>query len=112
MRVLSHSAGGQKFELSIAGPCLGISRASLPPEALRENLPLASASIWEQQPFLDCDRITLISALETLMLGKTGRMRKLDGIDGQEFEQIQGDSEGQGSLACCSPWGPKESETT
>ena len=108
MRVLSHSAGGQKFELSIAGPCLGISRASLPPEALTENLPLASASIWEQQPFLDCDRITLISALETLMLGKTGRMRrgqwrmrKLDGIDGQEFEQIQGDSERQESLECC-----------
>ena len=24
--------------------------------------------------------------------------------DGHEFEQILGDSEGQGSLACCSPW--------
>ena len=23
-----------------------------------------------------------------------------------------GDSEGQGSLACCSPWGHKESDTT
>ena len=23
-----------------------------------------------------------------------------------------GDSEGQGSLACCSPWGPKELDTT
>ena len=23
-----------------------------------------------------------------------------------------GDSEGQGSLACCSPWGRKESDTT
>ena len=29
-----------------------------------------------------------------------------------EFEQTLGDSEGQGSLACCSPWGHKESETT
>ena len=29
-----------------------------------------------------------------------------------EFAQILGDSEGQGSLACCSPWGHKESDTT
>jgi len=26
-------------------------------------------------------------------------------LNGHEFEQTQGDSEGQGSLACCSPWG-------
>ena len=32
------------------------------------------------------------------------RMRWLDGIT-DEFEQAPGDSEGQGSLACCSPWG-------
>ena len=25
-----------------------------------------------------------------------------------EFEQTPGDSEGQGSLACCNPWGHKE----
>ena len=25
-------------------------------------------------------------------------------LDGQEFEQTPGDSEGQGSLACCSSW--------
>ena len=29
-------------------------------------------------------------------------------LDGHEFEQAPGDSEGQGSLACCSPWGCKE----
>ena len=27
---------------------------------------------------------------------------------GREFEQALGDSEGQGSLVCCSPWGRKE----
>ena len=35
-------------------------------------------------------------------------MRWLDGIIDSmdmEFEQALGDSEGQGSLACCSPWG-------
>ena len=33
-------------------------------------------------------------------------------INGREFEQTLGDSEGQGSLACCSPWGRKELDTT
>ena len=33
-------------------------------------------------------------------------------LDGHEFEQLLGDSDGQGSLACCSPWGCKESDTT
>ena len=33
-------------------------------------------------------------------------------LNGHEFEQTLGDSEGQGSLACCSPWGYKESDTT
>ena len=33
-------------------------------------------------------------------------------FNGHELEQTQGDSEEQGSLACCSPWGCKESDTT
>ena len=33
-------------------------------------------------------------------------------LDGHEFKQTPGDSEGQGTLACCSPWGHKESDTT
>ena len=33
------------------------------------------------------------------------------GLNGCEFEQTLGDSERQGSLACCSPWGCKESDT-
>ena len=33
-------------------------------------------------------------------------------LSGHEFEQTSGDSEGQGSLACCSPWGCKESDLT
>ena len=31
-------------------------------------------------------------------------------LDGHEFEQILADSEGEGSLVCCSPWGHKESD--
>ena len=34
------------------------------------------------------------------------------GFNGHEFEQIPGDIKGQGSLACCSPWGHKELDTT
>ena len=33
-------------------------------------------------------------------------------LDGLEFEQIPGVGDGQGSLACCSPWGCKESDAT
>ena len=32
-------------------------------------------------------------------------------LNGHESEQTLGDGEGQGSLACCSPWGCKESDT-
>ena len=32
-------------------------------------------------------------------------------LNGHEFEQAPGDGEGQGSLACCSPQGLKESDT-
>ena len=60
---------------------------------------------------------------KTLMLGKIeGRrrrgqqkMRWLDGyhqLNEHEFEQTLGDSEGQESLVCCSPWGHKELDTT
>ena len=55
------------------------------------------------------------------MLGKTEgrrrsrqqRMRYLDGItDGHELEQGLGVGDGEGSLVCCSPWSPKELDTT
>ena len=59
---------------------------------------------------------------KTLMLGKIeGRRRRGQQdemvewhhqLDGHEFEQAPGVGDGQGSLACCSPWGHKESDTT
>ena len=56
-----------------------------------------------------------LSLEKTLMLGKTEcrrrrrqRMRWMDGwhhwLNGHELEQTLADSEGQGSLVCCSPW--------
>ena len=57
-----------------------------------------------------------------LMLGKiegTGRrewQNEMVGwhhrLSGHEYKQVSRDSEGQGSLACCSPWGHKELEMT
>ena len=32
-------------------------------------------------------------------------------LDGHEFEQALGVGDGQGSLACCSPWDCKELDT-
>ena len=62
------------------------------------------------------------SVEKTLMLEKIEggrrkgqqRMRWLHGITDSvdEFEQASGDDVGQGSLACCSPWGHKELGTT
>ena len=40
-------------------------------------------------------------------------MRQQDGITDlmDEFEQAPGVGDGQGSLACCSPWGRKQLDT-
>ena len=35
----------------------------------------------------------------------------IDSMD-MSFEQTPGNSEGQGNVVCCSPWGHKESGTT
>ena len=67
-------------------------------------------------PLCVCVFKSCVYTLEkTLMLGKTEskrrrgqqRMRWLDSITwlkGHELEQTPGDSGGQGSLVCCSPW--------
>ena len=60
---------------------------------------------------------------KTLMLGKTAGGRRWETIEdervgwhhrlnGHEFEQALGVGDGQGGLACCSPWGRKESDMT
>ena len=65
-----------------------------------------------------------IDSLEkTVIAGKDGQQEKKGvtedemvgwhhRLNGHEFEQTLGDSEGQGSLACCSPWDRKELDAT
>ena len=60
---------------------------------------------------------------KTVMLGKIEGRRKSGatedemvgwhhGLNEHGLEQAPGDGEGQGKLACCSPWSHKESDTT
>ena len=81
-------------------------------EGLRLKLKLQSFDLMQRADSFE----------KTLMLGKIEgrrrgqqRMRWLDGITDSmdiKFEQTLGDSEGQGNLTCCSPWGHKELDTT
>ena len=66
-----------------------------------------------------CEESTLEKILMLRKIeGKRGRWRQrlrwLDGImtHMDEFEQTQGDNEGQGNLMCCSSWGQRESDVT
>ena len=71
--------------------------------------------LWPPTPRTD-------SVEKTLRLGKIegrrrrGQQRMRVGwhhqLNRHEFEQALGDGEGQGSLASCSWWGPKESNMT
>ena len=48
------------------------------------------------------------------VFGTWGFFRTMHGktVNGHESEPIPGDSEGQGSLVCCSLWGRKELDMT
>jgi hypothetical protein len=53
-----------------------------------------------------------------LMSGITALIKEMDmcsyntdELDGHEFKQALGVGDRQGSLVCCSSWGPKESDT-
>ena len=59
-------------------------------------------------------KILMLGKLEGRRRGGRQRIRWLDGItDSMDMNLSKlGDSEGQGSLACCSPWGCKELDMT
>ena len=69
---------------------------ALPPSFLFENHQSFSPSLVHSFFFFYC----------SAWLGWHHRLKR------HEFEQALGDGKGKGSLACCSPWRHKESDTT
>ena len=71
-----------------------------------KNLP-DSAGDMSSIPGLEkkCMYFYFYSVHSGLILGRSK-------YNGHEFEQALGVGDGQGSLACCSPWGLKESDMT
>ena len=63
------------------------------------------AGVWTQTFFL----FSLVSLTEYCIVAVS---REDSEFDGHEFEQTPGVSERQGSLACCSPQGHNELDTT
>ena len=70
-----------------------------------------------------CSKLLLWCNLKSPEVGKNWRKEEKvmtegemvgwhHGLNGHEFEQAPGDGDGQGSLACCSPWGCKELDMT
>ena len=57
-------------------------------------------------------RISCSKQMEEKGITKDEMVGRHHWLSGHEFEQAPGDSEGQGSLACCSPWGRIQSDTT
>ena len=64
---------------------------------------------WQRVRWLDgiSDTTDMLFTVQSL-----SRVQLFPTPNRYEFEQTLGDSEGQQSLACCNPWGCKESDTT
>ena len=80
----------ERHSLTHSLPSTGNTDASESKDSLCSPAPNPSKSLKRLMPFCH------------LLLGRS---------HGQGFKQTLGDSEGQGSLACCSPRGRKESDT-
>ena len=59
------------------------------------------------------EKILVLRKIEGRRKGGQLRMvRWYHRLNGHEFEQTPGDTEGRRSLVCCSPWGRKELDRT
>ena len=58
------------------------------------------------------EKTLMLGKIESRRRGGRQRMRWHHQLDGHEFEQALGVGDGQGSLACGSPWSHKESDMT
>ena len=83
-----------------------IRRTDAEAEALMLWLPEAKSWLIRKEPDAGKDWRQEKGMTEDKMVGWHHQLY------GHVFEHAPGDGEGQGSLACCSPWGRKESDTT
>ena len=129
MHTLLHSVP-PTLQQAIADPCLspGHSWASLS-QSLVGSLFLSSVSWFTQGFGCVLPRVCFPRPVEVLQTNPKGLQSQIPSefsvpllgpqvgswhhqLHGHEFEEDQGVSDGQGTLACCSPWGCKESEMT
>ena len=87
-------------------PWIFIGRADTEAEALILWPPHAKSWLFGKYPDTGKDWRQENRVTEDKMVGQNHR------LNGHEYEQTLGESKGQGSLACCSPWGHKELDTT
>ena len=85
------------------------------PEYSLEDCCWSSNKLWpfdEKSQLIGKDPDAGINRGQEKMVIENEIVGLLHWLNEHEFEQTLGDSEGQGSLACCSPWGLKKSDTT
>ena len=58
------------------------------------------------------EKALMLEKTESRRIRGRQRMKWLNGINGLEFEQTPGDSDGEGNFTCCSAWGHKDLDMT
>ena len=76
---------------------IGLTKLSCELNETTQKKYLAEDPVWNRWP-------NMLMLAEAIVMGFEWL------YNGHEFEQALGTGEGQGSLACCSPWGRKESD--
>ena len=69
-------------------------------------------SILKSRDITLSTKVCLVKAMEEKGIIEDEMVGWHHQLDGHEFEQAPGAGDGQGSMACFSPWGHKESDTT
>ena len=88
-----------------------ISSSVVPFSFCPQSLP-ASQSLPMSQLFAWGGQSTGVSALASFLPKKSQGWSRYHWLDGRESEWTLGVGDGQGGLACCDSWGPKESNMT
>ena len=116
--VFSHSFGGYKYTIKVLTRPYSLWRLSgrIRPRPFSSlvvyQVSLAFLSLLLHSNLLCLYMAVSLSLLRTGIRTKPSLLIVWPHHNGHEFEQALGIGDGQGSLACCSPRGHKESDTT